>query len=405
MSSTCIGVITGFMLLFALTDNAAFIRNRRVNYFVTGCVIFYILQLIGYFYSHDKSFGILQIEVKITLLFIPLALYYSPYLNNAFRKKLMPYYILLLTLVMLICLGIAMKKYLVGHDSSVYFYYALVSPFGLHAIYVSIFTFVGLVYLLERTRHQSYIINRLFHFFIISCFILFIVLLASKLVIIFSFVSILIYSVLILKKTGSVKEGFAIAVSAGIIMISILMITHNPIRSRFRDIFIGNIDVIEKDQYSPADYFNGIQFRLLQWKLVSEILTEQHAWVAGVSPGDAQDLLDSKYASLHMYTGDRSSKSHGYLRYNTHNQFLESVLQSGLIGLSVFLLICAGLIRMMIENDNTEFRLTCTLVLIYCFLESICQTQYGVLIFTFFPLFLYCTTANDIKKKFTNSPS
>ncbi len=399
MSSTCIGVILGFTFLFAIADGGRFMKSKRPDFFVIGCAVFYLLQLTALSYTKDLATGVVQIEVKITLLFVPIALYYSPYLNRDFRNTIMPYYILLLSMVMVFCLGAAAQKYMVGHDISVFFHYALVSPFNLHAIYFSIFTFVALIYQLDGVRKQKYLLNRFFHFFVITWFIVFIILLASKMVIIFTFFSILIYLRLSRKRAGIFKTGFVLPVAISAIIITTLTLTSNPVSSRFKDIFHGKIDLIEQDRFTPGVYFNGVQFRLLQWKLVAEILYENNAWLLGVSPGDAQHFLDQKYSSLNMYVGNQSPKSHGYLRYNTHNEFLESTLQNGIVGLIVFLIICIGLIRMMIQADNTDLWIIGTLLLVYCFLESIFQTQYGVLIFSFYPLFLYCTTEKLFAKE------
>jgi O-antigen ligase len=402
MSSTCEGVILGFTLLLALIDKGHFIKSRKLNYFVIGCIIFYFLQLLALLYTNDISVGIVQIEVKITLLFIPVSLYYSHYLNEKFRNQVMPYYVLLMALVMLFCFGEAALKYGVSHDKSVFFYYSLVAPLDHHAIQFSIFAFVGFIYLMERLRKRSFFVNKFFHFFIISYFIFFIILLDSKMVIIFCFISILIYIGLSIKKTGFLRGRLILFSILCISILATLFITNNPVSNRFRDLSNG-VNVIETNQFNPGDYFNGIQFRLLQWKLVKEILGEHSAWIAGVSPGDAQHLLDKKYKSLNMYVGDEVRKSHGYLGYNTHNEFLESTLQNGLIGLFVFLVICAGFIQMMVNNHNIEFWLIGTLILSYCFLESVFQTQYGVLLFTFFPMFLYCCNRKDLNTEPPNS--
>ncbi len=404
MSSTCEGVILGFTILFALLDKGHYIKTRKLNYFVTGCLIFYLLQIIALLYTNDRSVGMIQIQVKITLLFVPISLYYSSYLNDRFRNKIMPFYVLLLASAMLICFGVATFKYSARHDSSVFFYHSLVAPFGHHAVQFSIFAFIGLVFLLERLRKQSFILSRPFHFFIISYFIFFIILLDSKMVIIFSSISILIYIRLSIKKTGFFKGRLILFTILGFSLLFTLFVTHNPVSDRFKDLSNG-VNVIETNQFNPGDYFNGFQFRLLQWKLVKEILSEHNAWIAGVSPGDAQHLLDKKYISLNMYVGNQERKSRGYLGYNTHNEFLEATLQNGLIGLFVFLVICAGFIRMMINAHNIEFWLIGTLILTYCFLESVFQTQYGVLLFTFFPLFLYCSYTNDLSVESLNSGS
>jgi O-antigen ligase len=391
ISSMCEGALLILTIVLTLVQTRQSAKNRFPNYFVGGCLLFYVITAIALFYTNDVPEEMHHIQLKITLIFIPLAFYFNNYLDNSFREKVMPYYILFLALAMFFCIGAAAYNYSTNHDSSVFFYHALVSPFYLHAIQYSIYTFVGLVYLLEKSRRQSYFLNKFFHFTIISCYAFFIILLSSKMVILFAFASILIYIGLAVNNTGPFKLRIILSVIACISILSILMVTNNPVSNRFKDIFTGNINVIEKKEFKSGDYFNGVQFRLLEWKLVGEILTENKAWILGVSPGDAQHLLDQKYKSIHMYSGNENGRR-GFLGYNTHNEFLESTLQTGIVGLLCFLVIFVGCIQMMVNRQKTEFWLVGTLLLTYCFLESVFDTQYGILLFTFFPLFLFYTT-------------
>ncbi len=159
------------------------------------------------------------------------------------------------------------------------------------------------------------------------------------------------------------------------------------------------MNLIQQQNFDPGIYFNGLQFRLLEGRFVKEILTEQRAWLTGVS-GDAQILLDKKYISADMYIGDGITADRGYLGYNTHNQFLESLLQSGIIGLLAFILVCYTMLRLAIGRKNRELTIISILLIAYCFNESVFETQYGISLFTFFPLFLYFGTAHKpgIKK-------
>lgn len=178
-----------------------------------------------------------------------------------------------------------------------------------------------------------------------------------------------------------------------IIILGLLFTTRNPIRERFSDVLRGNIKIITQETFNEGDYFNGLQFRLLQWRFVAEILTENKRWWQGVSPGDAQTLLNKKYLSKNMYAGDPVKKDGGYLIYNTHNQFLETLLQNGIIGLIVLLLICFSAFKMMIQKKSIIASASILLLLAWLFTESVFETQYGIAIFTFFPLFL-CTDEN-----------
>ena len=170
------------------------------------------------------------------------------------------------------------------------------------------------------------------------------------------------------------------------------MITMNPVSRRFHDLVVDDYSILKQDRYDPGTYFNGIQFRLLQWKIVPEILIENNSWFLGVSSGDAQDLLNNKYVEKNMYIGESQRGDRGYLGYNTHNQFLQTLLQNGLSGLCVFILIFFALIRMLWKRKERMFSFVTILLLLYSFLESLFETQYGLLLFLFFPLLFYTTS-------------
>jgi O-antigen ligase len=94
-----------------------------------------------------------------------------------------------------------------------------------------------------------------------------------------------------------------------------------------------------------------------------------------------------------MYTGDGKSTDRGYLDFNTHNEFLESLLQSGIAGLLLFTFIVVSIVQLAIRRSSADLIFTVAILLAYCFNESILQRQYSITIFTFFPLFIYFSTA------------
>jgi O-antigen ligase len=89
-----------------------------------------------------------------------------------------------------------------------------------------------------------------------------------------------------------------------------------------------------------------------------------------------------------MYTGNPSRGDHGFIGYNTHNQFLETLLKTGLPGLIALLLVCFTLIRMAIQKKQRETGFIIGLLLVWLFTEAVLERQYGILVFTFFPLFM-----------------
>ncbi|HUS01350.1 MAG TPA: O-antigen ligase family protein, partial [Chitinophagaceae bacterium] len=263
----------------------------------------------------------------------------------------MKYYVWIACVAMLYCIANAIHRYFFLHQGSqVFFYHELVSPFKQNAVQVSVLLFFGLIHLLENIRERGYSFTFI-HSMLILFFIFSILLLSSKLVIIFSAACIFFYFIISFKKE---QKKLLLIISTIFICAAIMLVllTQNPVGKRFNEIISGNITLVQQQRFSPAIYFNGLQFRLLQWRFVPEILTENNAWLTGVSIGDAQTLLDKKYISTNMYIGEW--KEGGFLGYDTHNQFLQSLLQTGISGLLAFMAICWCMIWLAIQRKSIE---------------------------------------------------
>jgi len=122
---------------------------------------------------------------------------------------------------------------------------------------------------------------------------------------------------------------------------------------------------------------------------VPEILNEKKAWLGGVGVGDAQADLNEKYFSKKLYTGTPERGDTGFLGYNTHNEFLEALLQTGIMGLLLFVLICFTLIKMILQKKRAALTFITMLLLAYSFSESVLESQYSSIIFLFFPVFFW----------------
>jgi O-antigen ligase len=298
-------------------------------------------------------------------------------------------YVFILAMLLTWCLAISCIKYQFHHAGpGIFFYHELVSDLGQHAIQFSILVFAGMIFLLQEITHNRYLINRRIHLLLLTYLIGGILLLSSKLVISFTLCCLAYYAFISLKKNIDTRKAIALVAMVAIGISCMVLFTKNPVGNRFADIMHDNLSVLHQKKFNQGVYFNGVQFRLLQWRFVKEIIQEHHAWLLGVTPANAQPLLDQKYMEADMYAGTPgTSNDHGYLVYNTHNQFLESFLQSGLIGLIIFTGICCSMIIMAFQQKSRMLWAVVLLLLAYCFSESVLETQYGLIVFLFLPLF------------------
>jgi O-antigen ligase len=388
ISSSSSGLILLAGVFFNKQETGSFFSGNLKKPFIACCAVYFLFQLTSFLNSHDISEDWRQVQLKAGIVFIPLAVCCCSFVNKLTRKKLLAIYSILLAAAGSYCITMAFIHYSNTGDTTHFFYHPLVSPLKQHAVYFSLLVFIALLFLLEAVKTKEWLFNGVLHFTFVIFLSFLLILLSSRLVIIFSGLYLLFYFLAFLKTmklNKYVVVGMILLLIAGM---TLLFTTNNPVSNRFKEIARGDLEVVGKESYRPDDYFNGLQFRLLQWKLVPEILNEKKSWWTGVGPANAQGLLIQKYISKNMYHGKPGSADIGYKLYNTHDQLLESLLKNGIPGTVLFLLICFSMMQLAWKNKNRVLRFTIVLLLFFAFTESVLETQYGVIIFTFFPLFL-----------------
>lgn len=383
--STGLLILTG--IVYTRSKTGSFFPPGLRSFLFFACTGYLLLQAVFYFGWDQTERGLQELQLKTGLAALPLAYYFTAGYVASNKKKLVTAFLLLLAAGALYCLVRAIAVYIQEGDPSHFFYHALVLPLKQHAVYFSVLVYFAIVCLLQGLlsgqRYLSLALDRAMLVF----FLFVVVLLSSKLVLSASILTVLYYGYLY----SHTKTNSTILVRGGLLFLLtgliILFATRNPVSNRFAEILKGKPGMMQQDHFRPDAYFNGLQFRLLQWKLVPEILREKNAWLTGVGAGRSQDLLTHKYMEKNMYTGDPGRAESGYGLYNTHNQWLESLLKNGLPGLLFFLLISAALAALALEKKKRVLSFPVILLLIYCFTEAILETQYGLVLFIFFPLF------------------
>lgn len=396
ITSISIGLILIGGIIKTKTDCNLFFSKVVINPFFVGCVLLYALKCFSLFYTEDISKGIKHLGTTSGLIIIPLAVYSSnTFLNKNLYSRLMAYFTAILFSSCLYCLVVAFTKLDAGQ--TVFFYHYLVKPISQHAIQFSVFVFINLVYLFELLRNG---IKKTLTYSLIIYFSIFLVLLSSKLVLSFYLLYVLYYLIKDEKRKNKpyVKILF---IAIPLLLAGLILITTNPVSNRFRDITSMDLTFTKQKKFSQAVYFNGLQFRLLQWRFVYEILNDNHSWILGLAPGDSQSYLNKKYISSDMYVGKKGTKDHGFLGYNTHNQLLQNLLQTGILGLIAFLFICFAFLKIIIKQKSIALSFIVLLLLALNFTDTFLETQYGLLTFIFFPLFILFS--QNPNSKFYNS--
>ncbi|MGV3540090.1 MAG: O-antigen ligase family protein, partial [Rufibacter sp.] len=209
------------------------------------------------------------------------------------------------------------------------------------------------------------------------------VLLSSKTIVsVFLVISIIFITRHFYKKK---KSYIGVILSASVAILLFIAIAFTPnIKQRIDEISESNFAVLHQERFTYDTQFSGLTIRLLFWKYAVEIIDQENAWLLGVGTGDSQDELIQMYKKHNLYLGNSIIKDTGYLHYDTHNQFVETFLKIGLLGVLYLLFYLIKDILLAINKKDILFLSFLVIFIFFSLTESTLQSNKGIVFFAFF---------------------
>lgn len=138
---------------------------------------------------------------------------------------------------------------------------------------------------------------------------------------------------------------------------------------------------IKQGAISNTQIRNGIYY--------CSFLIVKENFIFGVGIGDTQDALDS------CYKNEIPSNVYEVFQFNTHNQYLQTLISNGLIGL--FLMIVSYCCLIVIKKRSKLYLMFFILVALSMFTENILNRHDGVLFFGLFNTLLFYSNTKIFK--------
>lgn len=365
------------LLICRLIDGGprATVKTALSNVFFWTFAVVFLIELAGLLYTHDLYNAWKHIERKATLVAIPFIFLAGPFTDYNGYRKLLTAYCILLAVVCLYCLSSAAIEYHWQHDPEVFFYHALTSAVGVNAVFFSGYVLVAILFLLFSAT------DRRMRIALIPFFTVIMILLSSRLLLLL--LGIVVIAWLLGSQLTKIRRitSWWLALGTALVLTT-LAFTSNPLSRRYEELKPGRISTRIEPRPDSVSRVNGISLRFFEWQAAIEILREHHAWAFGVTGGDGQNRLDQKYMDADL--------SKGYFGYNFHNEFVEVLVHSGLVGLGIFIGAITGLIAMTRITATRPAVFTTALILLLCATESVLEMQHGLFLSCFFPLLHYC---------------
>lgn len=353
----------------------------------------FFLQVIGVAYSDNTTTGWFSIEKKIFFLLIPVALATTAIKLSEREIKLILYsFVLSCFIGSLLCIlhawdqvnlimagKASLNQYLstsAYHDLHpfnsekwlIFSYVSLSEGINIHPTYFSLYLGFCIIFLLHQLHRVQSPVTRTGFWILASYFALFIIFLASRIMIL----SLSVIFILVLVRSLMNKQR---SVATALIIISFLfvgLLFINPV-SRYRNLQEINLSTFE---IGPGNtYKNAAQIRLSLWWLSIRSLKQTNP-VWGTGSGDVEKLMEQ--------TSNQYNIANVLGSFDPHNQYLFTLLANGITGF-LLLILCLGLPGYFAwaQKDYLLLGLSCLFALL-CFTESALELQKGIGFYTLF---------------------
>jgi len=351
------------------------LKQLFINKISISFLLFFGLIVISALFRTNQTSAISNVERRLSFLVFPLIFSGGVTLNQV--KKIVLSFCFGTLIVMFYCIAVAIYKTKTTENLDAFFYHNLSAAVSLNAIYLSIycvFSIFALLYYyndLEKTYKKWVMMMIIF----LSASV---ILLSSKNLLIVLVIGILFFLVKRFK-TGN-KFLFLLPI------LLVLFTQIKPVKERFLTEINANMNVIKQDTFRYDTPFTGLTLRLVIWKNSITILNENNAWLLGVGIGNFQDLLNKKYVQKGMYTGNVELGDTGYWGYNTHNQWVETMLALGIVGLLILITILCLIFHHYLQQKQVLGLFLFFILISVSLTESVISANKGIVFFTFFLL-------------------
>lgn len=355
--------------------------NRSYITLLILFIIFFVWQTFSLVYTENLRQGAVNLFGRLSLVLFPVCLA-SPkerILRNL--KNLMKMFVYATVSFLLFCFGFALYRSVtllegvwkfnphpVEYDWLNYFYSSEFTV-DIHPSYLSLFIVLSIFIALESFFLQGNNIKKRISWLFTAFFLIASVYFASSRAGILALIVLLpVYFLSKIINHGERKYSWVILIAAA--LISLFLIQKNEkVNGLMERVTVANIF---KNK-------NTVDNRLLIWKSAFEIISDNP--ILGVGIGDVRDELVQEYEKIGA--SDLIAE-----RYNAHNQFIEICLESGIIGILLFLWIFVQMILIAFRERNLLYGIFIIMMIIFFMFETTLYRLAGVTFFSLFSFFL-----------------
>lgn len=322
-------------------------------------IILFLLAWLSVLWSIDVPKTWKSIPRQIPFLVVPILFWFQPKFTAKQRLRVLELFSKFMVATAIFFLLRACFRFVQTKDIEVFFYHELVT-LALNAIHVSAFITIAFFYFL--------IFGQRFKITITSFLALFLILLASKNIIVIWGILIIIYVIWHQKKIHFSKKTW---IALALVMLLSTVVVYK-IKDRFllesqEDILEHKSELAQKladdgikivnihqawyaTSFSADDFFSGSSFRVYQIRLYKEMMQEDPTYFLGYGFNATLKKRTQKAQELGVFMGDDDNL--GYHIKNFHNQYIQYLAELGLVGFLLLTILLGISLKNAIKNKD-----------------------------------------------------
>ena len=391
LSSISLGFLVVATAIYFKKSNFKFDNNLVLP------IILYFLMLLSITWTVDFDRTSTALLKQIPLLIIPVCFMVFQSFTDNQKQKIIQYYSYGIVLFAVFYLIRAIIRFVLTHDTSVFFYHELVSK-EVNAIHVSVYVAIAFFYFFTKPLKKT------LDFIVLMILLLLVFLLSSKNITVVFIGLMIVYHLFYSKLSKQLRLKNLIIV--GVLLISFAFI--GKIKDRFKQEYETIMtdstvnDVISKngatvynvsikqswtnEKFQPNDFFPGTAFRVYQFRVFLELMHENNIFWQGFGLNASYNKIEEKGIFYNVYLGDGTKNLEGYQKKNFHNQYVQNFAELGIFGFLILIIMLFVNLKNGINNKNF-IHISFAVLMISLFLtESFLWRQRGVMFFTI----MYC---------------
>lgn len=328
----------------------------------------FFIYILSFAFSSNLTYGLKKIETSLSLIVAPMCYFLLlrkypvnfEIVKTVFQKVFFTANIVYASLSFYLMQFYKSPKFLFNDSSFIRSAVTDIPFVGEHPMYISIFFSLGIICGLNLISDSK---KQLCKLFLLSGILFMagaLIAIMSKGVIIALIAS--TFPIWLLRLKGNSK----IWILMGLTIVVAIILSIPRQNNRF-------YELVDKQSFEKIDINNSTNVRFHIFKASIQLIKESPVFGYGI--GDVQDELDAKYSAM----GLNLPKS----KFNSHNQFLFICLNSGLIGLLIFLFSIAYVFKTALLKRDYFFLGILVFFLVAFLFENVLSRQSGVILFSF----------------------